>query len=70
VFDLAAPDVIKVELFDVAGRLRAVRQAEWVASGGRYSLHWEPQGVPPGTYVARITTGSGSTYAAKWTLVR
>jgi hypothetical protein len=69
-FDLGRPDVIKIELFDVAGRLLAVRASEWVASGGRHSLQWEPKGVPPGTYLARITASSGSTFATKWTLVR
>ena len=69
-FVLGAPDVVQVQLFDVTGRLRAVRQSEWVPSAGKSLLRWDPTGVPPGTYVARITTGSGSTYAAKWTLVR
>jgi hypothetical protein len=70
VFGLGAPDVIKVEMFDVAGRLRAVRRSEWVPSAGKSSLRWDPLGVPPGTYMVRITAGSGSTFAAKWTLVR
>jgi hypothetical protein len=69
-FDLARPDQVRVELFDAAGRLRAVRSPEWVASPGRQALRWDPGRVPPGTYLARITTSSGASFAAKWTLVR
>lgn len=69
-FDVAGPDRVRIELYDAAGRLQAVRPFEWVAGVGRQAVRWEPAGLASGTYVARLTFASGQTLRAKWTVVR
>lgn len=65
---LSAPDLIQVSLFDVAGRLVAARQPEWVA--GSATFRWAPGPLATGTYFARFTTGSGRVASVKWAIVR
>jgi hypothetical protein len=69
-FTLLGADRVRLELYDVQGRLRAARPFESVGSAGAHAIHWEPAGIAPGTYVARFVTGSGRSASVKWTFVR
>jgi hypothetical protein len=69
-FGLERPDLVRIELYDIAGRLRAVRAFEWVPVSGKSGLRWDPPGLPSGTYLTRVQFGSGRTLATKWTVVR
>jgi hypothetical protein len=69
-FTLPAPDRVRLELYDVQGRLRAVRPFEGVETAGAHALRWEPRRLSPGTYVVRYVTDTGRVAKAKWTLVR
>ncbi len=69
-FTLAAPERVRLELYDVQGRLRAVRPFEGLESAGAHAFRWEPTGLSPGTYLVRLVTDGGPVAEAKWTLVR
>ncbi|MGE5178805.1 MAG: hypothetical protein ACM3PF_06925 [Bacteroidota bacterium] len=68
-FSLAGPDRIRHEVFDAAGRLRAVRE-EIIPSAGPHEIPWLLDNLPAGTYLVRMTTLSGHTASAKWSVVR
>lgn len=69
-FTSSGPDHVRIELFGVDGRLLARRTGESFAGSGAHEFHWEPAGLPSGTYLVRLTTTSGRTAATKWTLAR
>jgi len=64
------PERIRVELYDVRGRLVATRPVEVLGGGGDHSFRWAPKGLAAGTYVARYVTATGRSRAAKWTVIR
>ena len=72
---LDKPARVRVELYDVHGRLRASRPFEGVERAGVVAIRWEPEGLSPGTYLVRFVTdargeGAGQVTTAKWTLLR
>ena len=69
-FTIGAPDRVRLELYDVQGRLRAARPFESIGTGGQHWIRWEPPSMAPGTYVVRFVTESGRLAAMKWTMVR
>lgn len=69
-FAITGPDRVRLELFGVDGRLLASRAEETFASSGTYAIRWAPSPLPAGTYVVRLTTSSGKSASAKWTLAR
>jgi len=69
-FSLSAPDRVRLEIYDVRGRLRATRPFESIAGAGYHTTRWEPEGLPPGTYHVRLITQSGRRVQTKWTLLR
>lgn len=69
-FAIAGPDRVRLDLFGVDGRLLASRAEESFASPGAYAIRWAPSRLPAGTYVVRLTTASGRSASAKWTLAR
>lgn len=68
-FSLPHPDRVRVELYDVCGRLVAVRPEEAIPAGGAHAFRWAPA-IPAGTYFVRFSSSSGRVAAGKWTLVR
>lgn len=58
-FDVAEPGRVRVEVFDVLGRLTAVL-ADGRLAPGSYALDWDASDVPTGIYYARMTAGSYS----------
>ena len=69
-FTITGPERVRLDLFGVDGRLVASRNEESFASPGAYAIRWDPSRLPAGTYVVRLTTASGRSAAAKWTLAR
>lgn len=69
-FDLPAPERVRLELYDAAGRLRAVRNESWIGAAGRQAVRWEPPGIPTGAYFVRVVFASGRTLDTRWTVVR
>ncbi|HKQ20377.1 MAG TPA: hypothetical protein VJW75_11615 [Candidatus Eisenbacteria bacterium] len=69
-FTIAGPDRVRLDLFGVDGRLVASRSEESFASPGVYAIRWDPEQLHAGTYVVRLTTASGRSASAKWTLAR
>jgi photosystem II stability/assembly factor-like uncharacterized protein len=67
-FTIPEPDFVRVQLFNAAGRLAVSREAQWFPGSGTYSIRWSPEGLAAGTYVVRLTTGSGRVARTKWTL--
>jgi hypothetical protein len=67
---LPGPDRLRMELYDVAGRLCAAREEEMFPTAGSYERRWVPAGLPAGTYMVRFVGRSGREATAKWTLVR
>lgn len=67
-FELPAPDVVKLELLDVAGRRVAV-----LASGrldaGRHDVP-VALALRPGRYRLRLATGAGTALERSWTVLR
>lgn len=52
---------VRVQLFDASGRQVAARAPEQFGLVGSFSLRWDLSGVPPGVYIARLTSGPWST---------
>jgi hypothetical protein len=69
-FTLPRAGGVRLEIFDVQGRLRAARAFEFFATGGYHAIRWEPASLNPGTYVVRLVTDSGQSACRKWTFVR
>jgi photosystem II stability/assembly factor-like uncharacterized protein len=69
-FTIAGPERVRLDLFGVDGRLLASRAEESYASPGAYTIHWDPSRLSAGTYVVRLSTASGGSASAKWTLAR
>lgn len=71
---LDRPGRVRIEMYDVHGRLRASRPFEAVERAGAVAFRWEPEGLSPGTYLVRFVTDTGNGRSritnAKWTLLR
>jgi photosystem II stability/assembly factor-like uncharacterized protein len=67
-FDVAGRAPVRVEVYDILGRLTAVLVDETLAPGS-YSLTWDASNSPTGVYYARMTAGSFSA-STKMLLVR
>lgn len=59
VFDLPFDGAIELTIHDVLGRDVGSPLTGEVAAGERRTV-WEPTGLPPGMYLVRLSTGSGS----------
>ncbi len=70
VYTLPEPARVRVELYDVQGRLRAARPLDEVEGPGAHAINWEPAGLSPGTYVVRLLTDGGRVAKTKWTLLQ
>ncbi len=68
-FVLSKADNVRLELYDVRGRLRAVRSFESMAAGPA-AIRWDPPGLNPGAYFVRFVSESGATAQVTWRLVR
>jgi ELWxxDGT repeat protein len=55
-FDIAEPEPVRVEVFDVLGRRVALLEDGPVAAG-EHSLTWEADALPSGLYLVRLTAG-------------
>ncbi len=69
-FTVSQADRVRLELYDVQGRLRAVRPFESVPASGSYAIPWEPRSLGPGTYLVRFVTASNRSAHVKWTFAR
>jgi photosystem II stability/assembly factor-like uncharacterized protein len=69
-FTITEPERVRLDLFGVDGRLIASHAEETFASAGAYAIRWDPSRLSAGTYVVRLTTASGRSASAKWTLAR
>src|SRR6185436_15159658 len=67
-FDVAERAPVRVEVYDILGRLTAVLVDETLPPGS-YSLKWDASNAPTGVYYARMTAGSFSA-STKMLLVR
>ncbi len=54
-FSLAADQEVRVEIYDIAGRL-VEKLADGPMSAGRHDLEWNAQGMPAGLYFYRVRT--------------
>ena len=68
-FTLPQPDAVRIELFDIRGRLVATRQSEGFQQPGVFAIRWEPAGLAAGDYIVRLMTSSGRASSTKWTIV-
>ncbi|MGH7681610.1 MAG: T9SS type A sorting domain-containing protein, partial [Candidatus Eiseniibacteriota bacterium] len=68
-FVLSKADNVRLELYDVQGRLRAVRPFESMSAGAA-AIRWDPPGLNPGAYFVRFVSESGATGQVTWRLVR
>lgn len=66
---LVQPEAVKLELYDSVGRQIAERDWEYL-DAGFHELRWQPPVSEAGVYLARLTTGPGTTAARKWTVFR
>lgn len=62
-FETDRPDEIRLELFDLGGRLRWTRPTE-AFSAGRHTIQWAPPDLAPGKYFLRMVAASGQTSRA------
>jgi photosystem II stability/assembly factor-like uncharacterized protein len=69
-FTVSQAERVRFELYDVQGRLRAVRPFQFVPTAGFHAIRWEPGALVPGTYVVRLLTESRRSAQAKWTQLR
>jgi hypothetical protein len=67
---LPGPTRVRVDLFDVTGRLVASRPEEASPAGGPLSFRWAPSNLPAGTYVVRFAASGGLSRSVKWTVLR
>jgi hypothetical protein len=58
-FALPKDDRIRLELFDVAGRLVAQREPVFLAAGDEAELAWDPGPLSGGVYFLRVRADSG-----------
>ena len=56
-YDLAVPEAVRIEVYDVTGR-RVATLVDETQSAGRYEVAWEADALPSGVYVYRIEAGS------------
>ena len=68
-FVLSQADNVRLELYDVRGRLRAMRSFESMPAGPA-AIRWDPPGLNPGAYFVRFVSESGATAQVTWRLVR
>ena len=73
-YELAAPAVTALEVFDVAGRLVRVRREASLETAGIHSVHWDGRDdrereVSSGIYLYRLSAGTSSV-AGKAMLIR
>lgn len=68
-FQLTRPELVSLELIDVAGRRVDSAAAAWLPAGPS-RLQWSPRGIVPGLYQVRAVTASGAAASAKWTRLR
>jgi hypothetical protein len=67
-FTIPQPDFVRLELYNVAGRLVASQEARRYSGPGTYGVHWDPGELAAGTYVLRFVAGSGRAASTKWTV--
>ena len=65
-FTLPAAAQARLEVFDAQGR-RVATLADGAFAPGEHAVEWRGDGIPPGVYLARLTTAAGS---ATRTIVR
>jgi len=68
-FDVAGPDQVALELYDVGGRLVGKREPQAFASAGTHTAQWEMRNVASGVYFLRFVATSGSRARAKLTVI-
>lgn len=68
-FSLPAPDVVRIELLDVQGRLVAARPVERLAEG-RHRLAWSPPGLAAGVYTIRLSAARAGSATRRWSVLR
>lgn len=67
-YDLDQPEAVTLTVYDLLGRPVATL-AEGVQSAGSHTAIWQPEALPNGLYIARLTTGASS-QSLTLTLVR
>jgi hypothetical protein len=60
--DLTRPGPVKIELYDLLGRQRAV-VLDTEVTATRRTVQWSTAGLERGVYVLRMVTGSGAANA-------
>lgn len=68
-FTLDRPARVRIELYDVRGRLVAERE-EASLDKGPHAIDWTPKGLAAGRYVVRYILEGGITAATTWSIVR
>jgi len=69
VFVTTSADWVRLELFDVRGRRVGELRPDPLASAGVHEVQWRLVGFAAGTYLVRLTTGSGHRSVLKWSIV-
>ena len=66
-FVTSSPAEVRLEVYDVQGR-RLVELRTGPFAAGLHQVPWKPS-LPAGTYLVRITSGSGHASSVKWSVV-
>jgi hypothetical protein len=69
-FSLSAAASVRLELYDVAGRLVAERTPETLATAGEHAIHWDPGDLPAGAYWVKLVTAAGGSAGWRWVVLR
>jgi hypothetical protein len=69
-FVLAQGDRVRLDVYDVHGRLMASAAPREFETGGSYAIVWTPQALPAGVFFARVSTASGSAGQAEFVVLR
>jgi len=69
-FELASPGTVRLELYDVAGRLVGTRGPIAFSTAGRHEIAWRPSRLSAGAYMVRLVTESGRTAVTRWSVLK
>jgi hypothetical protein len=67
-FETSTADRLRLEMYDIRGRLVAERSLDAFEFAGGHAISWQPIGLASGTYLVRAVSESGQAATVKWTI--
>jgi len=67
-FETSTADRLRLEMYDIRGRLVAERSLDAFEFAGGHAISWQPIGLASGTYLVRALSESGQAATVKWTI--